>query len=84
MQTLSFTKIIKKNTIQYYSSQDISTTIQLTDSAPDGIDVRYTAHCSDGDSQSGVRVCSGLSLGQEVSFDLDITATSCDKSETRG
>ncbi|XP_072042079.1 integrin beta-5-like [Amphiura filiformis] len=55
----------------------ITSRIELVDTAPDGITVYYTAHCGPGDTQPGVSLCTGLSLGDIVSFDLEITATAC-------
>ncbi len=70
--------------VLFILSQAITEKIELLDNAPEGINIHYTAHCGDGDVRPGERVCTDLKLGQVVSFDLNITATSCDEDQTRG
>ncbi|XP_072041178.1 integrin beta-1-B-like [Amphiura filiformis] len=62
----------------------ITSKVELIDSAPEGINIAYTAHCGEGDNRPGEKICTGLSVGQVVSFDLDITATSCEGDVDRG
>ncbi|RXN33122.1 integrin beta-1-like protein [Labeo rohita] len=54
---------------------------------PAGVSISYISHCKHGVSGSGEegRKCSNISIGDEVTFDIEITATGCPsegKSET--
>ncbi len=67
----------------HFPLQAITSRIELLDTAPDGISVHYTAHCGPGDTQPGVSICTGLSLGDIVTFDLKITADACIEDSTQ-
>ncbi|XP_032222767.2 integrin beta-1-A isoform X2 [Nematostella vectensis] len=56
----------------------IAQTQTVTDTAPDGIKVDYTANCLDG-RRVGENTCTGVKIGEEVSFDVSVTATDCSK-----
>ncbi|KAL1280821.1 hypothetical protein QQF64_015421 [Cirrhinus molitorella] len=54
---------------------------------PDGVSISYISHCKNGVSEKGEngQKCSNISIGDEVKFDIEITATGCPskgKSET--
>uniref|UniRef100_A0A673MIY7 Integrin beta n=1 Tax=Sinocyclocheilus rhinocerous TaxID=307959 RepID=A0A673MIY7_9TELE len=54
---------------------------------PAGVSISYISHCKNGVSEKGEngRKCSNISIGDEVTFDIEITATGCpskNKSET--
>ncbi|XP_056336104.1 integrin beta-1b.2 [Danio aesculapii] len=54
---------------------------------PDGVSISYVSHCKNGVSGTGDngRKCSNISIGDEVLFDIEITAKGCPskgKSET--
>ncbi|XP_037386868.1 integrin beta-1-A-like isoform X1 [Pygocentrus nattereri] len=54
---------------------------------PEGVSISYVSHCKNGVSETGDngRKCSNISIGDEVSFDVAITAKGCPshgKSET--
>ncbi|XP_043111850.1 integrin beta-1b.2 isoform X2 [Puntigrus tetrazona] len=55
---------------------------------PDGVSISYISHCKKGvceEKMEDGRKCSAISIGDEVEFDIEITATGCpskDKSET--
>ena len=57
--------------------QQITSKVEIVDDAPEWIDISYTAHCLNGEVIPGSSVCKELKLGDTVSFDLDIEATSC-------
>ncbi|TRY90993.1 hypothetical protein DNTS_023021 [Danionella cerebrum] len=54
---------------------------------PDGVTISYVSHCKNGATGKGEngRKCSNISIGDEVTFDIEITAKGCPskgKSET--
>uniref|UniRef100_A0A8C1MBM3 Integrin beta n=1 Tax=Cyprinus carpio TaxID=7962 RepID=A0A8C1MBM3_CYPCA len=54
---------------------------------PAGVSISYISHCKNGVSEKGEngRKCSNISIGDQVTFDIEITATGClskNKSET--
>ncbi|XP_056599408.1 LOW QUALITY PROTEIN: integrin beta-1-A-like [Triplophysa dalaica] len=54
---------------------------------PEGVSISYVSHCKNGVSENGEngRKCSNISIGDEVTFDVSITAKGCPsngKSET--
>ncbi|XP_067219499.1 integrin beta-1b.1 [Chanodichthys erythropterus] len=54
---------------------------------PAGVSISYVSHCKDGEIRKGEsgRKCSNISIGDEVNFDIEITAKGCpskNKSET--
>ena len=51
--------------------------VELVDDAEDYLDVSYTSHCSDGRVKPGSSQCTGLQIGETVSFDVKITARGC-------
>ncbi|XP_039550997.1 integrin beta-1-like isoform X2 [Pimephales promelas] len=46
---------------------------------PDGVSISYVSHCKDGVSRTGEsgRTCTNISIGDEVKFDIEITAKGC-------
>ncbi|XP_051984011.1 integrin beta-1b.1 [Xyrauchen texanus] len=46
---------------------------------PEGVSISYTSHCKNGVSEKGEngRKCSNISIGDEVNFDVEITAKGC-------
>ncbi|KAJ8024438.1 Integrin beta-6 [Holothuria leucospilota] len=57
--------------------QEITSNVKLTHNAPQNLDVKFTAYCGDGVTNEIPPSCSNIMLGREVSFDIDITASSC-------
>ena len=51
--------------------------VELVDNAEDYLDVSYTSNCSDGRVEPGSSKCTGLQIGETVSFDVKITARGC-------
>ncbi|XP_048019342.1 integrin beta-1b.1 [Megalobrama amblycephala] len=54
---------------------------------PAGVSISYVSHCKDGEIRKGESggMCSNISIGDEVNFDIEITAKGCpskNKSET--
>lgn len=64
-------EIVKQN----YAA--ITSKVEVVDTAPENITVSYTAICLDGVPQPDTQVCEGLSLGDTVSFDVEVVANSC-------
>ncbi|XP_031560652.1 integrin beta-1-like isoform X2 [Actinia tenebrosa] len=54
----------------------IAQTQTITDNAPEGIKIKYTANCPNG-KREGENTCTGVKIGQEVSFDVSVTAADC-------
>ena len=58
--------------------------MQISDNAPENLAVTYTSRCLDEAPNPGSKVCLGLKLGEVVSFDVTVEATSChDNTEQR-
>lgn len=55
----------------------ITQQVQVVDTAPSGLELSYTSHCTDGVPQMGSDTCTGLGLGETVFFDVDVRARDC-------
>ncbi|XP_064410733.1 integrin beta-1 [Latimeria chalumnae] len=54
-----------------------------TSKLPEGVTISYKSHCKNGISDTGQngRKCSNVSIGDEVKFDISITAHKCSKKD---
>ncbi|XP_071803361.1 integrin beta-1-like [Asterias amurensis] len=55
----------------------ITSKVQISDNAPENLAVTYTSRCLNEAPNPGSKVCLGLKLGEVVSFDVTVEATSC-------
>lgn len=56
--------------------EKIAQTQTIRDTAPEGVKVNFTAYCPNG-KQVGSRTCTGVQIGQEVSFEVSVTVEDC-------
>ncbi|XP_078085091.1 integrin beta-2-like isoform X2 [Mustelus asterias] len=55
-----------------------STVILAHKNLPDGVQISYTSHCSDGDTQSEKQgTCSNVKINTEIDFTITVTADKC-------
>ncbi|XP_043930863.1 integrin beta-5 [Protopterus annectens] len=75
-----------KNIIQLIVNaySNIRSQVELTMSDhPEEINLAFTATCQDGLARPGLRKCKDLKIGDTVSFDLSVEASSCPVQDTR-
>lgn len=60
--------------------EKIAQTQTIRDTAPEGVKVNYTAYCPN-EKLVGSRTCTGVQIGQEVSFEVSVTVEDCNLKE---
>ncbi|XP_071812083.1 integrin beta-1-B-like [Apostichopus japonicus] len=56
---------------------EITETVEIADDAPKNLQLKITANCGDDVRDENSKVCSGINLGREVTFEIEITAQGC-------
>ncbi|XP_022083289.1 integrin beta-1-like [Acanthaster planci] len=59
----------------------ITSRVEIVDNAPENLAVRYVSRCLNEAPRPDSRVCTGLRLGETVSFDVSVEATGCPETE---
>ncbi|XP_038049390.1 integrin beta-1-like isoform X2 [Patiria miniata] len=57
--------------------EKITSRVEIVDNSPENLAVSYTSRCLDEAPRPNSKVCTGLRLGETVSFDVSVEATSC-------